>query len=253
MLFLLDPQDPQAPFPDAELAEREPNGLLAIGGDLSAPRLINAYRQGIFPWYSEDQPILWWSPDPRTVLYPAQLQVSRSLRKTLRQGRFTASLDRDFGAVIQACAAARQDAEGTWITPEMTSSYLGLHEAGLAHSVEVWQGDELVGGLYGIALGQVFFGESMFSRMTDASKLALVHLVNHLTAWGFQLIDCQVYSKHLISLGATEISRRAFLQHLRCWCDRPGHEGGWRTTPEAPALPSALTRANDTRTGTGTP
>ncbi len=253
MLFLLDPHDPQAPFPDAELAEREPNGLLAIGGDLSITRLLNAYRQGIFPWYSDDQPILWWSPDPRTVLFPTHLKVSRSLRKTLRQGRFMASLDRDFDAVIQACAAARQDAEGTWITPEMTNAYLSLHAAGLAHSVEVWQGDDLVGGLYGIALGRVFFGESMFSRVADTSKLALVHLVNHLMTWGFRLIDCQVYSKHLISLGATEISRRVFLQHLNNWCEQGGRAGNWQTKPAAPVIPAFLATPNGKHLAADTP
>jgi leucyl/phenylalanyl-tRNA--protein transferase len=239
MLYLLDPHDPAAPFPDASLAETEPNGLLAVGGDLSSTRLLNAYRNGIFPWYSDGQPLLWWSPDPRSVLFPEQLKISRSLRKTLRRAPFRVSMDRDFAAVVQACAAPRRHEPGTWITPAMAAAYSHLHTLGHAHSVEVWQGLELVGGLYGVAIGQVFFGESMFSHATDASKVAMVYLVAHLLAWGYRLIDCQVYSEHLISQGAEEISRRAFIAHLADWCEQPGHPGEWHCDPECPAIPAS--------------
>ncbi len=234
MLHLLDPDDPEAPFPDVTLAEQEPNGLLALGGDLSPQRLTNAYRHGIFPWYSDGQPILWWSPDPRTVLFPARLKVSRSLRKTLRNKPFTVSFDRHFEHVLQYCASPRDDADGTWITTEMESAYIRLHRAQIAHSVEVWHDNQLVGGLYGVAIGQVFFGESMFSRRRDASKVALVHLVSHLIRWGYRLIDCQVYSGHLARLGAQEIERQQFIHHLQQWCHRPGREGSWRSEPEPP-------------------
>ena len=213
MLFRLAPR-PTAPFPDPALAETDPNGLLAVGGDLSPQRLHNAYRLGIFPWYGDGQPILWWSPDPRLVLFPDDLRISRSLRRTLRRGTFSVSLDRDFPAVIHACAAPRSDADGTWILPEIARAYERLHGLGLAHSAEAWQGDELVGGLYGVAIGRAFFGESMFSRASDASKVALVHLVRRLTDWGYALIDCQVYTPHLASLGAVEIPRAEFQRRL---------------------------------------
>lgn len=239
MLHLLDPHDPAAPFPDADLAEKEPNGLLAVGGDLSPTRLLNAYRNGIFPWYSDGQPLLWWSPDPRTVLFPKQLKVSRSLRKTLRKQQFRASIDHCFEQVVQACAAPRQNEPGTWITPAMASAYSQLHKLGHAHSVEVWRDSELVGGLYGVAIGQVFFGESMFSRATDASKVAMVYLVERLLSWDYQLIDCQVYSEHLISLGAEEISRQAFIQHLKSDCEQPGHQGTWHCPSEYPSVPGS--------------
>lgn len=206
-------------FPD--LSNANEDGLLAMGGDLEVDTLVSAYVQGIFPWYSEGQPILWWSPDPRMVLYPNEVKVSRSLKRTLRNANMTVSCNRSFNEVISACAlrgqapTADNDLEATWITKEMNAAYNELHKLGYAHSIEVWQNDELVGGLYGLALGSAFFGESMFSRVSDASKVALVSLCNALTAQGFTLIDCQVASDHLLSLGAVEISRDAFLDAIK--------------------------------------
>ena len=208
-------------FPPLTKAMREPNGLLAAGGDLSADRLVQAYRHGCFPWFSEGQPILWWSPDPRTVLFPEELHVSRSLGKLLRQQRYQVSFDRDFEAVIQACAAPRRDADGTWITDDMQNAYTELHARGHAHSVEVWDHGELVGGLYGLAMGQLFFGESMFTRADNASKFGFVTLVKHLQAWGFVLIDCQMATRHLESLGARSIPRQQFADYLRDHLDQP--------------------------------
>ncbi|TKD36453.1 leucyl/phenylalanyl-tRNA--protein transferase [Azotobacter chroococcum] len=208
-------------FPPLERALREPNGLLAVGGDLSAERLIQAYRHGCFPWYQAGQPILWWSPNPRTVLLPQELHISRSLRKTLGQERFQVSLDRDFSAVIQACAGPRDYADGTWITPEMQAAYRELHRRGIAHSVEVWQNDNLVGGLYGLAIGQLFFGESMFSHVDNASKVGFATLVRRLEQWGFVLIDCQMPTQHLQSLGARSISRSEFADYLKRYLDQP--------------------------------
>ena len=202
-------------FPPLNKALHEPNGLLAAGGDLHPERLIQAYRHGCFPWYQDGQPILWWSPDPRTVLLPDELHVSRSLNKCLRQQQFQVSFDRDFSAVIQGCAAPRDYADGTWITNPMQAAYLELHQRGLAHSVEVWQDQQLVGGLYGLAMGRLFFGESMFSRTDNASKVGFVTLVQHLKKWGFVLIDCQMPTQHLQSLGARSISRSAFADYLR--------------------------------------
>jgi leucyl/phenylalanyl-tRNA--protein transferase len=239
MLFRLSPR-PTAPFPDPALAETEPNGLLAMGGDLSPDRLRNAYRAGIFPWYGEGQPILWWSPDPRLVLFPDRLHVSRSLRRTLRRGELRVSVDRDFAAVIGACAAPRPAADGTWILPEMAQAYGRLHALGLAHSAECWRGEELVGGLYGVAIGRAFFGESMFSRATDASKVALVHLVRSLSEWGCALVDCQVYTPHLASLGAVEIPRPEFLQRLAEAVDQPIAAQAWDASFRAPRPTSAL-------------
>lgn len=194
---------------------REPNGLLAAGGDLSADRLIQAYRHGCFPWFEEGQPILWWSPDPRTVLFPEELHISRSLGKVLRQERYQVTFDQNFAAVIQACAAPRTYANGTWITGSMQSAYLELHRRGHAHSVEVWEQGVLVGGLYGLAIGQLFFGESMFSRADNASKVGFATLVERLTAWGFVLIDCQMPTQHLHSFGARAIARTTFAHYLR--------------------------------------
>ncbi len=208
-------------FPPLTKAMREPNGLLAAGGDLCADRLIHAYRHGCFPWFSEGQPILWWSPDPRTVLFPEELHISRSLGKLLRQQRYQVSFDRDFARVIQACAAPRSYADGTWITDEMQSAYIELHARGFAHSVEVWDNGELVGGLYGLAMGQLFFGESMFSRADNASKFGFATLVKHLQAWGFVLIDCQMPTDHLHSLGARAIPRQQFADYLRDHLDQP--------------------------------
>ncbi|WP_349617124.1 leucyl/phenylalanyl-tRNA--protein transferase [Azotobacter salinestris] len=208
-------------FPPLERALRDPNGLLAVGGDLSSERLIQAYRHGCFPWYQAGQPILWWSPDPRTVLLPHELHVSRSLRKVLRQERFQVSFDRDFSAVIQACAGPRDYADGTWITPEMRKAYQELHRRGIAHSVEVWQSGTLVGGLYGLAIGQLFFGESMFSHTDNASKVGFATLVRRLEQWGFVLIDCQMPTEHLQSLGARSIPRTEFSDFLKRHLDLP--------------------------------
>jgi len=239
MLFQLASR-PTAPFPDPALAETEPNGLLAVGGDLSPQRLRSAYRLGIFPWYGAGQPILWWSPDPRLVLFPDRLRISRSLRKTLRRGAFTVSLDRDFGAVIRACAAPRADAGGTWIVPAMARAYERLHVLGLAHSAESWQGDELAGGLYGVAMGRVFFGESMFSRASDASKVALAYLARCLSDWGYALIDCQVYTPHLASLGAVEMPRAEFQRRLAEAIDQPVAGHAWDDRFRGPAPTGAL-------------
>lgn len=218
-------------FPDVELALRDPDGLLAIGGDLSVSRLLDAYRHGIFPWYSDGQPILWWSPDPRSVLFPEQLRISRSLRKTLKKDCYRITFDTVFAEVIQECAAPREDGPGTWITQEMQAAYRHFHTAGHAHSVEAWCDNKLVGGLYGVALGKVFFGESMFSRMSDASKVAFVTLVAHLRQWGFRLVDCQVETAHLNSLGARTIARHEFSRYLDDYCD-PVAPGRWTVVPE---------------------
>lgn len=217
-LYWLDPNDRRHAFPAVERALREPNGLLAVGGDLAPERILNAYRHGIFPWFGPGQPILWWSPDPRAVLFPDKLKVARSLRKTINKGAFQVRFDTAFAQVIRACAETpRRGQNGTWITAEMQQAYLRLHKMGYAHSAESWHGDELVGGLYGLHLGRVFYGESMFSRQTDASKVAFVHLVRRLQEEGVVLIDCQVTTDHLLSLGAEEIPRRRFSELLRCY------------------------------------
>lgn len=207
-------------FPPLEKALREPNGLLAAGGDLSAQRLIAAYRHGCFPWYQGEQPLLWWSPDPRTVLFPSELHVSRSLAKCLRQQRFQVTFDQDFAAVIRECAGPRNYTDGTWITDAMRSAYQQLHEMGLAHSVEVWHDEQLVGGLYGLAMGRLFFGESMFSRADNASKVGFVTLVRQLQQWDFVMIDCQMPTTHLQSLGARSIPRSEFAAALRLHLDQ---------------------------------
>jgi len=207
-------------FPDPRLAE--PDGLLAFGGDLSVQRLLEAYRHGIFPWYEAGGPILWWAPDPRLVLFPEELRVSARLLRTIRQGRFKTQLDTAFAQVIAACAATpRVHEEGTWITPEMQQAYLQLHHAGFAHSLESWQDGRLVGGIYGVAVGRCFCGESMFYHVTDASKVALVALVERLRDRGFTLLDCQIPSQHLIRFGARTIPRAEFLQILRAGLDQP--------------------------------
>ena len=200
------------PFPPVAKALKSPNGLLCAGGDLSPERLVEAYRRGIFPWFSEGDPILWWSPDPRMVLFPEELRVSRSLRKAVARGRYETRFDCDFRAVIEACAAPRDGHAGTWIVPEMIDAYTKLNELGFAHSVESWEDGELAGGLYGVSLGKVFFGESMFTRAPDASKIALVRLVERLRARDYRVIDCQQATAHLASLGAREIPRKAFAQ-----------------------------------------
>jgi leucyl/phenylalanyl-tRNA--protein transferase len=215
-----------------ERALRDPNGLLAVGGDLTVPWLLAAYRSGAFPWYDDDRgPILWWSPDPRAVLFPAEVRVSRRLARKLRTGAFVVTLDRAFNAVLRACAAPRPHASGTWITPRMRRAYQHLHRAGYAHSCEVWQDDELVGGVYGVSLGEMFFGESMFFREPDASKIALVSLVRQIERWGFCLLDCQVMNPHLKSLGAREIARTEFLERVAANSQRDTRRGPWHLDP----------------------
>ena len=226
MIALLDPHDRES-FPDSSHALREPNGLLAVGGDLTPARLRNAYRRGIFPWFNPGDPILWWSPDPRTVLFPRQLRISRSLAKRLRRQSFAVTLDRAFNQVLRGCAAPREPAGDTWLVPEMIAAYAALHARGLAHSVEVWQDRQLIGGLYGVAIGRAFFGESMFSRVTDASKVALVHLCQQLADWDFGLIDCQMRTDHLMRMGAVEMPRGEFLGLLNRFCPLPGHDVSW--------------------------
>lgn len=238
MITWLDPYDDQAEFPGVHCAMSDPNGLLAAGGSLTPTRILNAYRQGIFPWYNQGQPILWWSPNPRAVLFPKDLKISRSLRKTLRNHPFTLSFDKDFRAVMSACAQVRQGQNGTWISAEMTEAYCNLHKLGHAHSVEVWRQDELVGGLYGVAIGKVFFGESMFYRSRDASKIAFVHLTQQLIRWQYELIDCQVSTAHLYSLGATEIPRDEFIALLSDYCLPCTTEHKWEFDIPAPCLDS---------------
>ena len=217
-LFCIHPQDPPDTFPPVSLALAEPNGLLAYGGDLSQARLLAAYRRGIFPWYSEGQPILWWSPDPRTVFEPRQIHVSRSLARAMKRNHYRISHNESFAQVIAACAAPRGSAatenDGSWLLPEVQAAYIQLHETGHAHSVEVWQGERLVGGLYGVDCGSVFCAESMFSHVSNASKMALVELGRYLSLKNYRLIDAQVGSAHLYSMGASEISRDRLLQAL---------------------------------------
>lgn len=214
-LHWIAPDQPVDAFPPPDRALRDPDGLLAIGGDLSRDRLLGAYRKGIFPWFNPGQPVLWWSPDPRAVLFPAELHVSRRLRRKLRQQPFEFSIDGDFAGVMRACATIpRYGQRGTWITDDMFSAYCDLHEAGYAHSIEVWSDQRLVGGIYGVALGKVFFGESMFSAMADAAKAAMLLLVREMQARGFVVLDCQIASAHLASLGSREIERREFLRLL---------------------------------------
>ncbi len=215
-------------FPPVERALRSPNGLLAAGGDLSVPRLLEAYRHGIFPWFNEGEPILWWSPDPRMVLFPAEFKVSRSLGKTLRKGAYEVRCDTAFEQVMRACAAPRDGHAGTWIHEDMITAYCSLHELGYAHSVETWVDGELAGGLYGMAVGRMFYGESMFSRRTDASKIALAHLARQLERWEFGMIDCQMNTPHLASLGAREIPRTEFLERLGRLVNLPPAPSLWR-------------------------
>jgi leucyl/phenylalanyl-tRNA--protein transferase len=218
-------------FPPVEQAS--PDGLLAVGGDLRPERLLEAYRHGIFPWYNDDQPILWWSPDPRAVLFPDKLHIPRSLYRTIRRGLFTVTLDTCFRAVMDGCAGPRPQYPdgGTWITPAMTEAYTRLHELGYAHSAETWIGHELVGGIYGVALGGAFFAESMFTRVNDASKVALVSLVRQLHAWGFRLIDCQQSSPHVLRFGAETIPRPNFIGLLEEAVKLPDRRGQWAFDP----------------------
>ncbi len=218
---LLSSQTPHHLFPHPDTALIEPDGLLAIGGDLHPQRILHAYRQGIFPWYSDGQPILWWTPNPRCVLFPEQLKLSRSLRKSIRNKGYTVTFNQACPDVIRACATTLRrpiNTDGTWLTDEMIQAYIQLHALGHVHSVECWHNEQLVGGLYGIKMGRVFFGESMFSRHTDASKVAFATLVNKLIEEDYQLIDCQVYSEHIASLGAEEIPRSQFLDLLQMHC-----------------------------------
>ncbi len=217
-------------FPPPE--EAEPGGLLAVGGDLEPERLLLAYSLGIFPWYDEELPILWHSPDPRMVLRPGELRVSRSLRKVLRAGRFELVLDTAFEQVIRACAESpRPGGPGTWITEDMITAYLRLHELGFAHSAEAWEEGALVGGLYGVSLGSCFFGESMFALRSDASKVAFVALVRQLERWGVDLVDCQVHTDHLARFGASDWPRARFLEGLRRGLEKPTRRGRWRLDP----------------------
>ena len=212
MLPWINPDDP---FPPVEKAMREPNGLLCAGMDLSPERILDAYRHGIFPWFNPGEPVLWWSPDPRMVLVPAKIKISRSLRQRMKRGGYEIRVDTCFRQVMQECAAPRDGQPGTWIVPAMLDAYTRLHLMGFAHSVETWMEGELVGGLYGLAIGRMFYGESMFSRRTDASKLALVHLCRQLDDWGFGMIDCQMETSHLATMGASPIPRETFIQELK--------------------------------------
>ncbi len=226
---IISPYDQTMDFPSVENALEDPNGLLAVGGDLSAARLVSAYRNGIFPWFNHDQPILWWSPDPRMVLFPQDFHLSRRLKKTIRQNKFQLTFDTCFEQVMRACAQPRPTQPETWITPAMLRAYVELHEQGIAHSFESWQDGKLVGGLYGIAIGKVFFGESMFSFQTDASKIVFAHAVSVLTQWGYELIDCQVASEHLASFGAADISRKEFTAHLQNHTNLAAAALAWQT------------------------
>lgn len=221
-------------FPPVDMAREEMGGLLAVGGGLLPDRLLDAYRLGIFPWGTVDGLPLWYSPDPRMVLFPAEFRLTRSLRKTLRAGRFTVRFDTDFAGVMQACATTpRAGQDGTWITPEMKDAYCRLHELGWAHSVESYEGDTLVGGLYGMAIGRMFYGESMFSHRTDASKVAFAHLVRYLEATQFGMIDCQMYTDHLASLGGREIPRADFIERLTTLIASGSPRSTWTTDPLA--------------------
>lgn len=215
-------------FPPVQRALAQPNGLLAAGADLTVARLVEAYRSGIFPWYSEGQPVLWWSPDPRMVLIPAEFKLPRSLKKRLARRDYEVRADTAFEAVIRACAAPRPNQEGTWITADMIAAYTALHRAGHAHCVETWIGGELAGGLYGVALGRVFCGESMFTHASDASKIALAHLARQLERWGCGMIDCQMTTAHLARFGAREIPRAEFMRKLATLVNYPGTARKWR-------------------------
>lgn len=224
----LDPYNEKQPFPPPGQALEHPNGLLAVGGNLSPGRLLRAYHQGIFPWFADDDPICWWSPNPRTVLFPDRIKISRSLRKTLKKPTFQVTADLAFNHVIEYCSGPRDGEAGTWITDSMKAAYCRLHRLGYAHSIETWGDGELVGGLYGVSLGGVFYGESMFSRVSDASKIALVALCKQLQRWGFGLIDCQLNTQHLIRMGAEDIPRTEFMRLLDRFCRQPMQPGRWQ-------------------------
>lgn len=218
---------PDSVFPDTQDAMAYPRGLLAWGGELTPERLLEAYRRGIFPWYSEGQPVLWWTPSPRCLLYPDQVYVSKRTRRRLKGGEYEVRLDTAFSAVVAGCALPASGRESTWITADMQAAYQALHEAGHAHSVETWRNGELVGGVYGVSIGRMFFGESMFSRATDASKVALITLCRQLQQWGFGPIDCQVENPHLLSLGAVEVERAAFEEALETSSNKPFPVENW--------------------------
>lgn len=227
----LSADDPPEAFPAVEHALREPDGLLAAGGDLGSERLLCAYRQGIFPWYDDGQPLLWWSPDPRCVFQPGDLHVSRRLRRALRQSTLQVRFNTDFAAVIRACAAPRGPETGTWITDEMMNAYERLHREGWAHSVEIWRDESLVGGLYGLCIGRAFFGESMFSGVESASKIALLAISGMMDSGELGILDCQLVSSHLLSLGARIIPRDAFVASLHSLCSPPIKFENWPTGP----------------------
>ena len=220
------------PFPPVDLALADPNGLLAAGGDLSPARLLDAYAHGIFPWFSEGDPLLWWSPDPRMVVRVDEVRVARSLRRVVRAGKFSVTFDTAFRQVMAGCAEPRPWQDGTWITAPMVRAYSSLASLGYAHSVEAWADGALAGGLYGVAIGRMFFGESMFARRTDASKVAFVHLVRQLLRWGFPMIDCQMSTTHLASLGGREIPREAFLTEVHRLVREPGVPSPWLPAPD---------------------
>jgi leucyl/phenylalanyl-tRNA---protein transferase len=225
MIRWLGPSDP---FPPVDAALTEPNGLLAAGGDLTPARLIDAYARGIFPWSSDEEPMLWWSPDPRMVLFLDELRVSRSLRRRIHASGLSVAADTAFRDVVAACADPRRDDEGTWITEAVIDAYIELHRRGHAHSIETWSDGALVGGLYGVTIGRMFYGESMFARESDASKVALAFLVRQLARWGFEMIDCQMSTSHLASLGAREIPRREFVSRMRTLTAREPVPAPWR-------------------------
>lgn len=229
--YWIEPGSPADNFPSAHDALSQPDGLLCFGGDLSEQRLLYAYKNGIFPWPHEQQPITWWSPSPRCVIYPHELVIRRSLKKKMRNGNYNFSMDRAFDNVIKTCAAPRDDETDTWITPNMQRAYSRLHRRGHAHSAEIWRADELVGGLYGVAIGRVFFGESMFSHVADGSKMALACLTKRLQKHGFKLIDAQLSSAHLLTLGAREMTRSAFLHVLNRYCQLENTIKLWQTKP----------------------
>lgn len=227
---MLDSGNSNQSFPDVEKSLDDPNGLLAIGGCLSTERLVNAYQHGIFPWFNEGDPILWWSPNPRLVLKPQDLRISRSLKKILRRQEFLITFDNAFLETLHACSSPRENGTGTWITDSMINAYATLHDKGIAHSVEAWYDGKLCGGLYGVALGRVFFGESMFFTRSNASKAAFATLSKYLQIWNYSLIDCQVKTKHLVSLGAIEIKRKEFINQLAIYCKQPVSLLAWKNT-----------------------
>ena len=233
----LDPHDQDAPFPPARSALTDPEGLIAAGGDLKPERLLRAYHQGLFPWYEEDQPILWWSPNPRGVLYPKDFIAHKSLVRRIKNSRWKITFNHSFLEVMRACAEPRSNSRGTWITEDMIQAYVDLHKLKHAHSLEVWNdSNELIGGIYGISIGAIFFGESMFSRTTDASKVALLYLSAYLDYWGYEIIDTQLPSAHLSSLGGSEISREKYLSMLAKLTQKPCSQSAWNTQPDLDLL-----------------